>query len=134
MEKIKRIVSFYAALKVNGGGERLILEGLRAFTDMGLDAILLVFTQHEDVIFEGVYKPRIVSAEFARSRAPFSVLLPPYPTDFDNSPITQNATGSQSRRCSRTGSVGRTDSVVFYHLFYSNSLCHLYLGLNLCIS
>lgn len=52
---------FHPSLLGSGGGERLILEGMKAFEEMGLDATLLVLRSHGDEVYEGNYRPRVVS-------------------------------------------------------------------------
>jgi glycosyltransferase involved in cell wall biosynthesis len=60
MGKTTKVVWFASKLGVSGGGERLILEGLKCFEDMGIKTYLLVFGFNERGVYEGTYKPNII--------------------------------------------------------------------------
>jgi glycosyltransferase involved in cell wall biosynthesis len=60
MGEIKKIVWFNREFCEKGGGERLILEGLKHFESVGIESYLLTFTFDRKALFDGIYKPEII--------------------------------------------------------------------------
>lgn len=62
---VQRVVWYHLGLLRAGGGERLLLEGLKYFTERGMDAAL--FTQgypvEEEAFFNGTYQPRVLRSD-----------------------------------------------------------------------
>lgn len=71
MGKIKKIVWYSSGLIQSGGGERLILEGVKYFEKVGIETHLLVYNFDEKATFEGTYKPNIHILEKNREKNDF---------------------------------------------------------------
>lgn len=60
MARIKKLVWFCPELNQIGGGARLILEGLKYFESVGIEAYLLVFNFNKRTLFDETYKPNVI--------------------------------------------------------------------------
>jgi len=59
IKKIKKIVWFSSGLLQSGGGERLILEGIKHFENMGIETYLLVYNFDKKVALDETYNPNV---------------------------------------------------------------------------
>ena len=55
---LRRIVWYNPETVASGGGERVLMEGLRCFGEMGIDARLVTFEYKPDAVFDGRYGAR----------------------------------------------------------------------------
>lgn len=71
---IKKIIWFHPSISQSGGGERLILEGIKYFESVGIDSYLLVFNFNKKATFEGTYNPKVIQLAHKDNGIPKSFL------------------------------------------------------------
>jgi glycosyltransferase involved in cell wall biosynthesis len=65
MSSVKRLLWYRPGLGQAGGGERLLLEGLKFFNEHGIEAVLFVEDQQilDEALFNGQYDPKVLRVE-----------------------------------------------------------------------